>query len=82
MKIQAYKADIEIIDQSELKEGFRTGLVCARYYDPSIMEIEGELIDIKLVCDSLDYSAGETKANSVMVIEQAKVTIHHQKDTP
>lgn len=80
MNIQEYKPDTEIGSQKKIEEGFRTGIVCARYYDPDIREINGEVIDIKLVCDSSEYGIGESKLGSTMVIEQTKVTIRHRND--
>ena len=80
MSIQEYEPGAEIRQYNETVEGFRTGLVCARYYDPDIREINGETIDIKLVCDSPEYGVGESKQGSIMVIEQTKVTIRHQND--
>lgn len=80
MEIQEYSSGEEVRQYDETIEGFRTGLVCARYYDPDIMEINGEAIEIKIISDSPVCSVGDSKTDTVIVIDQTKVTLHYTNE--
>ncbi|GAB5491339.1 MAG: hypothetical protein Phog2KO_15540 [Phototrophicaceae bacterium] len=69
-----------VSDNLELIEGFRTGLVQAKYYDPDSTNLDGDEIEITVIGCSSAYTANEKTAERVIVIKQAKVTICNQDD--
>lgn len=77
MKIQGYPVSTEI----ELTDGFRTGIVRAKYYDPDSTNINGEEIDITVIGCSSTYKVTEQTSERVIVINHSKVTICNQNDS-
>ena len=64
----------------ELVEGFRTGIVRAKYYNPDSTNLDGEHIEITVIGCSSAYKVTEKTAERLIVINQAKVTICNQND--
>ena len=65
----------------ELVEGFRTGIVRAKYYNPNSTNINGEHIDITVVDCSSHYTSNKKTAERVIVINHSSVTISNQNDS-
>lgn len=80
MKIQGYPVGTEVKWNDETTNGFRTGIVRARYYDPDVTEINGEEIEINVIDCSPTYKVKDKMADTIIVINHSKVVMRHQND--
>ena len=80
MKIQGYNPGTAIRWLDETTEGFRTGIVRARYYDPDITEIDGETIEIKVIGNSPVDKIKESCSENMIIIDHTKVTLRHSSE--
>ena len=55
------------------EEGFCTGIVRGRYYNPGQYEVDGHTIDIEIVEKSPQYAVEDNKKQQVIVMPHNKV---------
>ncbi|MEO1162736.1 MAG: hypothetical protein AAFV98_03045 [Chloroflexota bacterium] len=73
MKIQGYDVGTEVKWTDEESTGFCTGIVRARFYDPSITEINGQEIEINVIGNSPEYAVEQSNDADIIVINHTKV---------